>query len=54
MDNKLWSGPGSLYQLSWWKHKTLLALGKSWEHGNDVICEISLSESDGEYRATLQ
>jgi hypothetical protein len=51
MNNKLWSGPGSLYQLTWWKHDTLLALGKLNEEGENVICEISLSENDGEYKA---
>ncbi|CAB4001430.1 Elongator complex 1 [Paramuricea clavata] len=54
MNNKLWSGPGSLYQLTWWKHDTLLALGKLNEEGENVICEISLSENDGEYKAKYQ
>ena len=50
-NNKLWSGPGCLYQLTWWKDDTLLALGKFHENKESVICEILLTESDGKYTA---
>ena len=52
--NKLWSGPGYLYQMTWWKDDTLLAFGKLNDEGNSVICEISLSENDGKYEAKYQ
>lgn len=51
MNNKLWSGPGYLNQLTWWKDKTLLAVGKLHEDGADVICEILLTEVDDKYKA---
>ena len=54
VNNKLWSGAGYLHQMTWWKNDTLLALGKLNDGGNNVICEISLSEKDGEYEAKYQ
>ena len=51
MNNKLWSGPGYLQQLTWWKDNTLLAVGKLLEDGTDVVCEILLTEVDDKYKA---
>lgn len=53
-NDKLCSGPGCLRQLTWWKDDILLTLGNLLENGGNVICEISLSENDGKYRAKYQ
>ena len=54
VDKRLWIGPGHLRQLSWWKHDTLLACGKFLEDQTNVVCEILLTECDGEYKAVFR
>lgn len=49
--NKLWSGPGYLHHLTWWKDNTLLAVGKLHEDGTSVICEILLTEVEDKFKA---
>ena len=51
VNNKLWSGPGYLHQLTWWKDNTLLAVGKLHEDGTSVICEILLTEVEDKFKA---
>ena len=54
MSEELWTGPGSLHQLTWWKHGSLIAIGRNVKDGINVLCEIQLTECDGQYEANVR
>lgn len=53
-NSELWSGPGCLHQLTWWKQNVLVSVGRYADGGGNVICEIRLNELDGRYEAKLK